>query len=358
MTQSVGSTGRIFAAGLALVCGYWAAAYSSRAQIAAIRAPALFGKITPEAVVHIEPAALGMEANASATFAALGPPLAAGRGPLRGGALGEFAAPGGMQLASLEWASVPALPKPLAAPEGGEPAALIALVEKDLKKQHTGSAMPVMETLAEHMGIDGLGAKLIEDAPLFAVKRQRSAPPRLPMSRSHQLPHPFSQIGDALAVLTDEEVTAPEFILPFASGRVTSLFNDGRRHPAIDLAGKLGSPVSATTSRQKVVFAGWRGGYGNAVITQDASGRTHLYGHLRSITARVGQMLDQGEKLGHLGSTGHSTGPHVHYEVRNNKGAHINPMLLLFAGRHVGKGYAWADPRQEGGMARVAARVR
>ena len=131
-----------------------------------------------------------------------------------------------------------------------------------------------------------------------------------------------------------------------------------RRHPAIDLGGKLGSPVLATTSRQKVVFAGWRGGYGNAVITQDVYGRTHLYGHLQSITSRVGQMLDQGDKLGHLGSTGHSTGPHVHYEVRNSKGAHINPILLLFPGHPVRKGYAWIDPRQEGGMARVAARVR
>jgi len=360
MTQSVGSTGRVVAAGLALVSGYWVAAYSSRAQMALIRAPAVFGKITPEPVARIEVVALAMEANASSTFAALAPPLAAALGPLRGGALGEFAARGGVQLASLEWAPVPALPKPLSAPEAGDPPALIApLTEKDPKRQRTGSAMPVLETLAERMGVDGLGAQLIEDAHLFAAKRQRSAPPRLPMSRSNQVRQPFSQAGDGLAALPDEEVVmGPEFILPFASGHVTSLFNDGRRHPAIDLGGKLGSPVLATTSRQKVVFAGWRGGYGNAVITQDVHGWTHLYGHLQSITSRVGQMLDQGDKLGHLGSTGHSTGPHVHYEVRNGKGVHINPILLLFPGHPVGKGFAWIDPRQQGVMARVAARVR
>ena len=56
-------------------------------------------------------------------------------------------------------------------------------------------------------------------------------------------------------------------------------------------------------------------------------------------------MLDQGEKLGHLGSTGHSTGPHVHYEVRDAKGGHINPMTLLFPGRDVRKGFAWAGVR-------------
>jgi murein DD-endopeptidase MepM/ murein hydrolase activator NlpD len=148
---------------------------------------------------------------------------------------------------------------------------------------------------------------------------------------------------------------APEFIMPFANGRVTSLFNQGRRHPAIDLAGALGSPVLATTMRQTVVFAGWRGGYGNAVITRDPSGRLHLYGHLNSITSRVGQLLDQGVKLGHLGSTGHSTGPHVHYEVRDSKGRHINPVTLLFPGRAVAKGLAWHGVRLEPRAIAVAA---
>jgi murein DD-endopeptidase MepM/ murein hydrolase activator NlpD len=97
--------------------------------------------------------------------------------------------------------------------------------------------------------------------------------------------------------------------------------------------------------RQTVVFAGWKGGYGKLVMARDRSGRLHLYGHLRRITARVGQTLDQGEKLGHLGSTGRSTGPHVHYEVRDGKGGHFNPVKLLFPGRTVRKGFAWADVR-------------
>jgi murein DD-endopeptidase MepM/ murein hydrolase activator NlpD len=218
--------------------------------------------------------------------------------------------------------------------------------------------MPVLETLAERMGVQGLGAQLIEDSPLFAGRRKRSEPGRLPMSRSPSLDHVYSHAGDPLAVLQfDDDVPAPEFIMPFANGRVTSLFNQGRVHPAIDLAGKLGSPVLATTSRQKVIFAGPRGGYGNAVITQDVYGRTHLYGHLQRITSRVGQMLDQGDKLGQLGSTGHSTGPHVHYEVRNSRGTHINPVTLLFPGRGVGKGYAWLDVRQQGRPARVVAGI-
>jgi murein DD-endopeptidase MepM/ murein hydrolase activator NlpD len=106
------------------------------------------------------------------------------------------------------------------------------------------------------------------------------------------------------------------------------------------------------------VFAGPRGGYGNAVITVDEYGRTHLYGHLQRITSRVGQMLEQGDQLGHLGSTGHSTGPHVHYEVTDPRGVHINPVTLLFPGRRVAKGYAWLDVRQDSIGVRVAARSR
>jgi murein DD-endopeptidase MepM/ murein hydrolase activator NlpD len=218
--------------------------------------------------------------------------------------------------------------------------------------------MPVVSTLAERMGMEGVGAQLIEDSPLFGAKKKRSEPGRIPMSRSASLSHVYSHAGDPLAVLQLDEAPAPEFIMPFANGRVTSLFNDGRRHPAIDLGGKLGSPVFATTSSQKIVFAGPRGGYGNAVITVDDYGRTHLYGHLQRITSRVGQMLEQGDQLGHLGSTGHSTGPHVHYEVTDAKGVHINPVKLLFPGRGVAKGYAWLDVRQESVGVRLAARSR
>jgi hypothetical protein len=359
MTQSAGSTGRVVTAGLALALGYGAAAYAatSHAQAVSTRAPAIFGKITPVAVAHFERAAPSAEADASFSLGAQMPALL--RGPLRSGALREFALRKDVQLASLAWAPVPAVPRPLSAPEPGDLWALATpLPDNEPKKERTGSAMPVLETLAERMGMEGLGAQLIEDAHLFGPRRQRSEPARLPMSRSPPLRHTLSHAGDPLAVLQYDDIPAPEFIMPFVNGRVTSLFNDGRQHPAIDLGGKLGSAVLATTSQQKVVFAGWRGGYGNAVITQDIYGWTHLYGHLQSITSRVGQMLGQGDKLGHLGSTGHSTGPHVHYEVRNSKGVHINPMTLLFPGRPVAKGYAWLDVRQQGIITRLAARTR
>lgn len=134
-----------------------------------------------------------------------------------------------------------------------------------------------------------------------------------------------------------------EFIMPIGHGRVTSMFHQGRHHPAIDLAAPLGTPVRATTRKQKVTFAGRRGGYGNLVITRDPSGRQHYYGHLQRIVAGIGTLLEQGDLLGLLGSTGHSTGPHVHYEVRKSTGGHFNPAALLFPGLSVQRGYAWND---------------
>jgi len=114
MTQSSGSTGRVVAAGLALALGYGAAAYAatSHAQSGSMRAPAVFGKIAPAAVAPFQRAA-PMRADASSSLAAQLPRLPATRGPLRSGALRDFAAHGDVQLASLAWAPVPAVPRPL-----------------------------------------------------------------------------------------------------------------------------------------------------------------------------------------------------------------------------------------------------
>jgi hypothetical protein len=245
----------------------------------------------------------------------------------------------------LPWAPVPALPKLLTTPPPRE------------------AAEPTLPVLKEPDRVSVLGDHRLhrmEHALAFGAHRHMSESGH-PQPSSRMPKVLLSRPGDPLAALQVEEEPsrearrrAREFILPFANGRVTSLFNQGRRHPAIDLAGKLGSPVLATTARQRVTFTGWRGGYGRTVMARDDKGRTHLYAHLQSITARVGQLLEQGNKLGHLGSTGHSTGPHVHYEVRTPKGGHINPVTLLFPGRGVRVGYAWRDaaPGEEG--ARVA----
>ena len=99
-------------------------------------------------------------------------------------------------------------------------------------------------------------------------------------------------------------------------------------HAGVDVEARYGEPVRATADGT-VVFAAYRGGYGNLVILDHGNGITTFYGHLSRIAVRVGQVVKRGHVLGRAGSTGRSTGPHVHYEVRVNDRP-VNP--LRFAG--------------------------
>jgi murein DD-endopeptidase MepM/ murein hydrolase activator NlpD len=108
------------------------------------------------------------------------------------------------------------------------------------------------------------------------------------------------------------------------AGRITQEPHAG--HMAFDIAVPTGTQVK-TTMDGKVVYAGWNDqGYGNLVIVENGAYRTY-YAHLSSIPVSVGAQVAAGTVIGLSGSTGHSTGPHVHYEIRQNKVA-INPSAL------------------------------
>jgi murein DD-endopeptidase MepM/ murein hydrolase activator NlpD len=98
-------------------------------------------------------------------------------------------------------------------------------------------------------------------------------------------------------------------------------------HPGIDFKGNRGDEARCTANG-RVVFAGWYGGYGNCVRIAHANNFETLYGHLSRITVKVGQEVTLGQKIGEVGSTGHSTGNHLHYEIRKN-GKAVNPISYL-----------------------------
>jgi len=99
-------------------------------------------------------------------------------------------------------------------------------------------------------------------------------------------------------------------------------------HLAIDIGSASGSPVVAADSGV-VVFAGWaNGGYGNMVMIDHGNGYQTLYAHLNSILARCGQSVTKGQMIARSGSTGNSTGPHLHFEIRY-QGGFINPWYVL-----------------------------
>jgi murein DD-endopeptidase MepM/ murein hydrolase activator NlpD len=101
-------------------------------------------------------------------------------------------------------------------------------------------------------------------------------------------------------------------------------------HTGQDIATSSGTPVVAA-AQGTVIFAGWQNGYGQIVIIDHGNGLTTRYGHLSGIDAEVGQQIKRGEQLGRVGSTGRSTGPHLHYEVRINDEP-VNPRQYLPGG--------------------------
>ena len=115
-----------------------------------------------------------------------------------------------------------------------------------------------------------------------------------------------------------------------ASGRLTSGFGQrwGRLHKGIDIANSIGTPIYAADSG-KVIFAGTSRGYGNFIqIEHGSSGLITCYGHLKSFDVSSGEVVRRGQLIAHMGSTGNSTGPHLHFEVRVNNTPQ-NPISYL-----------------------------
>src|SRR4051794_38455232 len=110
----------------------------------------------------------------------------------------------------------------------------------------------------------------------------------------------------------------------------------GARHDGIDFPEPMGTPIGAA-GVGTVISAGWNsGGYGNLTIIQHRLGYQTWYGHQSSIAVSVGQHVAGGVRIGYVGSTGHSTVPHLHFEVRHN-GVPINPEPYFLARSSLGK---------------------
>jgi murein DD-endopeptidase MepM/ murein hydrolase activator NlpD len=101
----------------------------------------------------------------------------------------------------------------------------------------------------------------------------------------------------------------------------------GRMHEGIDLGAAYGAPIAAAAAGT-VIYAGWLGGYGNLTVIDHGGGLATAYGHQSSIAVSGGEQVAQGQTIGYVGSTGHSTGPHLHFEVRVN-GQAVDPLGYL-----------------------------
>ena len=122
--------------------------------------------------------------------------------------------------------------------------------------------------------------------------------------------------------------SAAGFIWP-VDGPVVSGFGMrwGRMHEGIDITASTGTPIRAAASGT-VIWSAWRGGYGNCVVIDHGNGLATLYAHASALIATVGQSVAQGDTVALVGSTGNSSGPHLHFEVRVN-GVAVDPLLYL-----------------------------
>ncbi len=134
----------------------------------------------------------------------------------------------------------------------------------------------------------------------------------------------------------DGQSTQKTFLAsPLAFSRVSSgygmrfhpISGNRKAHLGVDYAAPTGTAVRSVGDG-RVRFAGWQGGYGKVVFVEHSNGQSTVYAHLSRIDVRVGQSLGKGEQIGAVGSTGASTGPHLHFEFRVN-GRHQDPLAMV-----------------------------
>lgn len=113
-------------------------------------------------------------------------------------------------------------------------------------------------------------------------------------------------------------------ITSFFGTRVHPIYGDVRQHTGIDIGASYGTDVLAADGGT-VINSGWSGGYGNCIIIDHGKGNKTLYAHMSKLLVSTGQTVAQGQTIGLVGSTGNSTGPHLHFETYVN-GSRVDPL--------------------------------
>ncbi len=180
------------------------------------------------------------------------------------------------------------------------------------------------------LGISDILMKRLTAKPAqLAPNPSETIPPGAVILDEKESLKPISSLPDST------EPGIPDFQMPVQLPVISSRFGMRRDpfhhhlkfHKGIDIAAPAGTEVRAALSGD-VVFAGFRPGYGNTVILQHPDGLQTRYAHLNSIEVKKGENVDSEKVLGSVGNTGHSTGPHLHFEVLRS-GEQIDPMAAL-----------------------------
>lgn len=238
----------------------------------------------------------------------------------------------------------------------------VAQVTQKAHNDMSALAVKLAQLQAQAVRLNALGQRLVEVADLDSAEFDFSQPPAQGGPQNDSIlaqqidPADFvSSLDDLAAELNDREqkmrvletyfmnqnlqqTTVPAG-RPIKRGWISSFFGwrtdpfNGRReyHKGVDLAGKEGSDIIAVAAGI-VTWAGDRYGYGNMVEINHGNGYITRYGHCKEVLVKAGDSVTKGQVIAHMGSTGRSTGPHVHFEVHKS-GRVVNPLNYLRAAR-------------------------
>jgi murein DD-endopeptidase MepM/ murein hydrolase activator NlpD len=219
---------------------------------------------------------------------------------------------------------------------------------KDKQSPKTRARRLVAEAMI--VGAAGLSAVAVAHASLLtpAPLSNRPAAPRIATTAAAASAAP----ADDVLIAFEEPVPGHAVVSPFGL-RQLPWEGSGRLHEGVDISADAGVPVRVAADGV-VIAAGEKGGYGRYVAVRHAEGLTTFYAHLGGIVAGVkpGMTVAAGQSVGRVGSTGTSTGPHLHFEIRDGKDRPLNPAMFL------GKAFAEAGDLPLDKAQRYSGRVR
>ncbi|MFJ8076580.1 transglycosylase family protein [Streptomyces sp. NPDC096176] len=174
------------------------------------------------------------------------------------------------------------------------------------------------------------------DRPAAKPKPQQTAPEPKPEPQQQKAPNPKPK-PQAEPAAAPKPAPRAGFSAPVAAGPSTAYRKAGSSwssgyHTGVDFPVPTGTSVKAVAAG-KVVSAGWGGAYGYEIVIRHSDGRYSQYAHLSALTVRSGQQVGAGQRIARSGSTGNSTGPHLHFEIRTGPGygSDIDPLAYLRA---------------------------
>ncbi len=204
-----------------------------------------------------------------------------------------------------------------------------ALALNQMENRYEGKAY-LMRRVLSGLGIK-VGAPAAIGGPFVPVKLAANESFQRSLTRVNLARADAERLSAALNTVPVRKPVTGEIDLTSPFGvRMDPFVHEAAMHTGLDFRGETGEPIHATAAGI-ITVAGWTGGYGKMVEIDHGNGLATRYGHLSEIDVSVGEKVRIGQVIGKLGSTGRSTGPHLHYETRVN-GEAVNPQKFLDAG--------------------------